>query len=88
MKKLLVCILSLTMMFFSTACGNTEGTSSAGQKTTATERALRQVPRLIRQHNMRMQKHRKRFWWRIFPVREKTTMWVISKRATPISWLT
>lgn len=39
MKKLLVCILSLTMMFFSTACGNTEGTSSAGQKTTATEKS-------------------------------------------------
>lgn len=39
MKKLLVCILSLTMMFFSTACGNTEGTSSAGQKAATAEKS-------------------------------------------------
>ena len=35
MRKILVClvcILSLTMMLFLTACGSTEGTSSAGQK--------------------------------------------------------
>ena len=35
MKKLLVLILSLTMALFLAACGNTEGTSSAGQKSAA-----------------------------------------------------
>ena len=38
MKKLLVCILSLTMMLFLTACGSTEGTSSAAQKTATAEK--------------------------------------------------
>ena len=39
MKKILVCILSLTMMLFLTACGSTEGASSAAQKTAATEKS-------------------------------------------------
>lgn len=38
MKKILVCILSLTMMLFLTACGSTEGTSSAAQKTATAEK--------------------------------------------------
>ncbi|MBR4694992.1 MAG: flavodoxin [Selenomonadaceae bacterium] len=37
MRKLLACILSLTMMLLMTACGSTEGTSSAAQKTADTE---------------------------------------------------
>ena len=38
MKKILVCILSLTMMLLLTACGSTEGTSSAAQKTATAEK--------------------------------------------------
>ena len=41
MKKILICILSLTMLLLLTACGNTEGIPSAGQKTaTNTEKNL------------------------------------------------
>ena len=39
MRKLFVCILSLTMMLFLTACGNTEGTSSSGQKAATAEKS-------------------------------------------------